>query len=203
MKQNNFFLSGKLVFLRSVEETDIAIIAPWLNDGEVTHYMFYGQKPTNLSQVREMIMGQVNNPANAVWMVLDLKSKKPIGFCGLYDIHATAQKAEFRILIGTKEFWGKGYGTEITELLTFYGFDRLNLHRVWLGVTSENKGGVKAYERAGYVYEGALNDDIYRYSRYYDTVRMGILRDGYYKKLFKKHLTVFRPSDLADRKPKK
>jgi len=93
-----------------------------------------GQMPMNLIKVEELMNNQIQSPHNAVFLAIDKKTKKAIGFAGLYDIHLTAHKAEFRVLIGEKEVWNKGYGTEITELLTYYGFDRLNLHRVWLGV---------------------------------------------------------------------
>ncbi len=173
------FLKGHHIALRSVEETDIPDIAKWMNNPEVTHFMFDGQRPTNLAQVRELILSQINSPNNVVFVVATLDQNKPIGFCGLYDIQLTAQKAEFRILIGEPSFWGRGVGTEITRLVTFYGFDRLNLHRIWLGVTSENIGAIKTYHRVGYEDEGVLKDDIYRNGRYYDTLRMGMLRNRY------------------------
>ncbi len=190
-KESSLFLRGNLVALRAVEESDMPAIARWLNDPAVTYYLFYGQLPMGSEAVREMIRAQIASRMNVVFTACDRKTGIPIGLCGLYDIHLTARKAEFRILVGERRFWGKGYGTEITELLTFYAFDRLNLHRVWLGVTSENKGAIRAYERAGYVHEGALRDDIYRNSRYYHTVRMGILRGEYSVKYYKRHAKRF------------
>lgn len=185
------FLGGKLVFLRPVERGDFGIIAKWINDPAVTYYMFYGQLPTNLEQVERLIEEQISLSKNVVFMVCGRKTGKPIGFAGLYDIHLTARKAEFRILIGERRFWGRGYGTEVTELLTFYGFDRLNLHRIYLGVTDANKGAVRAYEKAGFIREGVLRDDIYRNSCYCDSVRMAILRDDYYRRFYKKHARRF------------
>lgn len=191
MKERRAFLEGKLVALRPIEEEDIPIIAKWLNDEEVTYYMFYGQFPMSKSQVAEMIKKQVESPSNVVLIIEDKKTGRPIGFGGLYDIHPTARKAEFRILIGEKDYWNKGYGTETIELLTFYGFDRLNLNRIWLGVTEENKRALRAYEKAGYKVEGVLRQDIYRNSRYYNSVRMSILREEYYPKLYEKHRAIF------------
>lgn len=185
------FLKGEKIFLRAVEEGDAGEIAVWLNDPEVTYYMFYGQLPLSKEKTKAFIEEHVNSPSNVVFMVCDLKSGEAIGFAGLYGIHLTARKAEFRILIGNKNYWGKGYGTEVTELLMFYGFDRLNLHRVWLGVTSENKGAIRAYEKAGYIVEGVLKEDIYRNSCFYDSVRMAKLRDDYYERLFEKHKNMF------------
>ena len=71
--QHQPFLKGKLVFLRSVEQSDISAIVVWINGPEVTHYMFYGQLPTNLEQVETFIMDQVRSPKNAVFAVCDLK----------------------------------------------------------------------------------------------------------------------------------
>lgn len=186
-----YFLEGSLVVLRPLFEADIPLLAQWLNDPEATYFMFYGQRPQTEEQVREHFVKQAADESNVVCIILDKKSRGPIGFAGLYDLHFTARSAEFRIFIGEKKFWGMGYGTEVTELFTFYGFDRLNLNRIYLGVTSENKGGAKAYEKAGFTQEGILKDDIYRNSRYYDSIRMAILRNNYYKTLYPAHKKKF------------
>ncbi|PIR89052.1 MAG: GNAT family N-acetyltransferase [Candidatus Harrisonbacteria bacterium CG10_big_fil_rev_8_21_14_0_10_40_38] len=177
----NVFLSNDKISLRCFESDDVSLITKWLNDADVTRFMFYGQKPMTEEQVGELINSQLGSDKNVVLMIDSCESPSAIGFCGLYDIHPTARKAEFRILIGDKNCWGRGYGTEVTKLLTAYGFDRLNLHKIWLGFTSENISAGKAYKKSGYTEEGILRDDIYRNGRYYDTVRMSILREEFYR----------------------
>jgi RimJ/RimL family protein N-acetyltransferase len=179
------FLSGEKSQLRPFERENISDVQEWVNDPVTTHYMFYGQIPTNNEQAERMFCAQLDSPANILFMVVSTPYTGPqaiVGFAGLYDIHLTARKAEFRILIGDKEAHGQGIGTEVTEMLTFYAFDRLNLHRVYLGVTEDNVGAVRAYEKAGYVSEGVLRDDIYRNGRYYNTVKMAMLRPEYEEK---------------------
>ena len=63
-----------------------------------------------------------------------------------------------------------------------YGFDKLNLNKIWLGVNSENKAAVKSYKAAGFVEEGVLRQEIYRNGRYYDATRMSILREEFHAK---------------------
>lgn len=194
---NNYFLKGERCILQPLDlESMPAIanqIAQWINDEVVTYFMFTGQKPLTREQVIVNIKKDLD-AGNIVFLVCDSKSKKLIGYAGLYDINPVARKAEFRILIGEKTFWGKGYGTEITELLTYYGFDRLNLHRIYLGYTVANKAAQRTYEKAGYKHEGIQKDDIYRNSIYYDTARMAILRKDYYEKYYKAHVKKFKPS---------
>jgi RimJ/RimL family protein N-acetyltransferase len=193
MPERISFLKGNLVSFHPLEFEAIPKLSNWLNTEIVTHFMFYGQRPKNLEQISEEIKSQINSPHNIVFLISENSSDEQLGFGGLYDIHLTARKAELRILIGEYESWGKGYGTEATELLLFYGFDRLNLNRIWLGVTDGNKRALKAYEKCGFQVEGKLKNDIYRNSRYYDSIRMAIMRKDYYPVLFEKHRKKFIP----------
>lgn len=187
--KKSFFLKGNKIILRQIDVEDMKklskLISCWVNDGTITYYMFTGQTPYNSSQIFDDFKKLIESGHNVIFLVLEKKTEKPIGYAGLYEINSIARKAEYRILIGDRNFWGKGLGTEITELLIYYGFDRLNLHRIYLGFTANNMSAKRAYEKAGFKCEGVLKDDIYRNSRYYDSVRMAILREEYYKHLHK------------------
>lgn len=192
----NYFLKGEKIFLRPIEIEELQeiarLITKWVNDEIVTYFMFTGQKPQNSAAIVADFKKQLEAQNNIIFLVVDIKTQKAIGYAGLYEIHPTARKAEFRILIGEKDFWGKGYGTEVTELVTYYGFDRLNLNRIYLGYTAKNKNSGRVYEKAGYTYEGTLKEDIYRNSKYYDSIRMAILRKDYYHKFYKSHSERFK-----------
>lgn len=199
VKIENIFLKGSMCVMVPLEDKDIAalvsLLSKWVNDEVVTYYMFTGQTPINKRQLSKNIKDDFLGN-NLIFLILSLNGNKIVGYCGLYDIHKTARKAEFRILIGDKNAWGKGLGTEVCEMLTFYGFDRINLNRIYLGYTSGNKGAAKAYTKAGYAYEGTLKEDIYRNSRYYDSIKMGILRKDYYQKYFMIHKRKYKPVGL-------
>ncbi len=181
-----YFLKSERVFLRPVEPEDFAFLHRWFNDDAVTQYLFYGQTPKNLEETKKMFEEQVL-AGDLLFVVAHRETGDPIGLTGLHEIHASSRSASFRIFIGEEEYRGKGFGTEITELMTYYGFDRLNLHRISLGYTAANEAAGRVYEKAGYVQEGVLRDSIYRNSRYYDSISMAILRNDYYKNYFEIH----------------
>jgi len=108
------FLKSERLEFRPIKEEDYPLITSWMNDGEVTKYMFTGQKPVNIKQTAMILEEEICSGKNLVLMVVDKESKRALGTTGLYEIHPTARKAEFRILIGEKDFWGKGIGTEVT-----------------------------------------------------------------------------------------
>jgi RimJ/RimL family protein N-acetyltransferase len=187
------FLQGPRIALRPVRPEDAAVLARWMADEEVTYFMFSGQWPLTYARVAGDLQHTLDDARNAVFMVVERESGRTIGTAGLYDAHSTALKAEFRVLLGDKMCWNRGYGTEVTELLTFYGFDRLNLNKIWLGVIAENAGAHQAYLKAGYREEGRLRDELYRNSRYYDAIRMSVLRSEYYPDMHRAHAKVFQP----------
>ncbi len=184
-KGTRYFIKGEKCFLKQIEADEIDkvanLLSKWVNDEIVTYYMFTGQKPLNKKQIEGNLKNDLSSCRNVIFLIVDSRSEKPIGYAGLYEINEISRKAEFRILIGEKDFWNRGYGSEVCEMVTFYGFDRFNLNRIYLGFTASNKAAQSAYEKAGYKYEGTLKQDIYRNSQYYDSIRMAILRDDFYK----------------------
>ena len=54
------------------------------------------------------------------------------------------------ILIGNKNYWGRGIATEATTLISEYAFDRLKLKEINLGVISENMPAIRVYEKCGF-----------------------------------------------------
>lgn len=175
------FLTGTQVYLRSLERADLAAMADWLNDNEVTRLLFMGLWPANVEALTAQWERDRQSPDEVTFAVCDAKTEAFVGTTGLYRIQWVMRTGEFRIFLGDKKVWNRGIGTECAKLMLNYGFEKLNLNKVWLGVNSENIGGVRAYEKAGFVHEGILRQEQYRNFRYYDAIRMSVLRCEYEK----------------------
>ena len=177
----NPFIDGKKVYLRGLTAEDMNDLAGWINDPQVTHFLFMGDRPAHVKLLQEQWEKDARNPNEVQFAVIDRKTDKIIGWTGLFVINWISRTAEYRVFIGDTKSRNKGMGTEVARLLVAYGFDKLNLQKVWLGVNAEHIGGFKSYQKAGFVKEGVLRREIYRNNRYYDAVRMSILREEYEK----------------------
>lgn len=179
----NPFIEGEKIYVRGLEKTDLkGNMFQWTNDSEVTYYMFAGTMPNTMEQLEEEYEQLAKSTKDVVFAIIDKKSDAHIGNAGLYLINYISRTGEFRIIVGEKEYRNKGYGTEATKLTVGYGFERLNLNCIFLGVNAEHVGAIKAYENAGFVKEGTMRQLIYRNGRYYDAIRMSILREEYYSR---------------------
>jgi RimJ/RimL family protein N-acetyltransferase len=171
----NAFLVGEKVYLRGLERGDAAIFLPWVNDFEIIRNLVM-HRPMSL-EAEEAFIARVNEDKNVVVFAIVLKTNdRVIGNTALHAIHPRNQQAGFGIMIGDKQEWNKGHGTEATRLILRYAFDTLNLHRIWLHVYEDNQRAIRSYEKVGFRLEGKLREHVYRDGRFWDVLTMGILR---------------------------
>jgi RimJ/RimL family protein N-acetyltransferase len=116
--------------------------------------------------------------ANVNFMIETLDGR-PIGHTGLHGAAGETRVAEFGILIGEKDCWSSGYGTDATRTLLRFGFEQMNLHKVVLGANADNARGIRCYEKAGFVLEGTRRECAWRGSRWLDRVIMSVLREDW------------------------
>ena len=171
------FLIGDNVYLRAIEQEDAPHFVEWLNDPEVRCYLARSFPPLNLGREREWIEQLYKDQSRVVFGIVLKTSDKLIGSTGLEGIDWRSRRAGFGIAIGDKTQWSKGFGTEATKLIVRYGFDTLNLNRIFLHVFDHNPRAMRAYEKAGFVREGVLRQDRYIEGAYRDSIVMGILRE--------------------------
>jgi len=58
-----------------------------------------------------------------------------------------------------------------------YAFEEAGLHKLMLRVLAENDRAVRSYEKAGFVKEEYLRDEVFLEGRYKDVIYMAVLRE--------------------------
>lgn len=122
----------------------------WVNDFEVARTMKLGFHPVTLEAEEAWYERSSRDERSALFTIYERSTMRPIGNTGLHRISHLNRTAEFGILIGEKDCWGKGLGTETTRLILDYGFNGLGLHSIMLTVLSVNERAIRAYTRAGF-----------------------------------------------------
>jgi RimJ/RimL family protein N-acetyltransferase len=177
----NQFIVGKTVYLRPVESKDSLVYAQCTNNPEV-RLTFFTIFPINLVRQEEQIRELYKQKDFIPFTIVVKKTDKPIGITAFHRVDLASRAAVYSIVISDPGEWGKGYGSEVTQLMVEYGFSVLNLNRIQLHVVAYNTRGLKAYEKAGFRKEGLLRQAMYQNDRYYDFYVMAILREEFYSK---------------------
>src|SRR5699024_7073835 len=84
---------------------------------------------------------------------------------------------EMGIIIYEGGNWGKGIGTRALKLWMNHIFNTLPVVRVGLTTWSGNGRMIRVGEKLGMIVEGRMRKVRYYKGKYYDSIRMGILRE--------------------------
>lgn len=173
---------GERVRLTSEEPEDLAKVeVRWQRDSEFIRLA--DGDPVRLNsekRIREwLVENRVDNglqPERYTFWVRTLAEDRLIGEFSLWVdlIHSVAWVG---IAIGERDFWGKGYGTDMMKLCLQYAFTELCMERVSLGVHEYNPRALRLYEKCGFRLEGRTRQDVLREGKRYDSLWMGILRE--------------------------
>jgi len=171
------FLVGENIYLRRVEKGDLeGNYFQWLNDQEVTRWMQNGIFPNSAESMLDYYMATVSSATDMNLAIILKDGDRHIGNIGLNSLNQVFRSAEVGILIGEKDTWGKGYGSEAIKLLAGHAFTRMNLNRLGAGAVAENAGCIRAFEKAGFIREGVSRQAYYCAGQYRDCVHLGLLR---------------------------
>lgn len=163
---------GEKVALGPIGREHLPALLRWLNDFDVLRTTSQ-MRPMTLEALDDTVRESAKAGDEVHFMIYERATLRPIGSANLH--HIRGRTASFAIVIGEKDCWGKGYGTEATRLTADYGFNALGLHNVMLEVYSNNERGIRAYRRAGFREIGRRREVFERGGRMLDVIYMDCL----------------------------
>ena len=195
LRRHNARLNGERVYLRTLTPADASKeYAGWLNDPTVNQYL--ETRSVTIPELRRYIE-EKDESDHAIFFGIfwkdptsqhdgDLPAEnrkeriddpasprgKHIGNVKLEPVDFVLSAATMGILIGDKDYWGKGVGTEVTNLITDYALSTLGLAEVNLGVMSTNVAAIRVYEKCGYNVDRIEEKSIHHDGILYDRVWM-------------------------------
>jgi RimJ/RimL family protein N-acetyltransferase len=173
-------LVGERIFLRPFSKRDLPHIQRWSASAELRKLI--GEVAPMSEAEAEKFYKELRTDKDRVWFVIVLKRNgRVIGEAGLLRMFRPWRNTDMTIIIGEKNAWGKGYGTEAGHLLLDYAFNRLGFHRISIGVVGFNKRALRFWENLGFKKEGVERDEYFYDNKYSDGIMMSILENEFRK----------------------
>ncbi len=145
------------LIIRPLVRTDAGTeYAEWLNDPEVNRYLEARFEHHSCESIAETIDGWNADSSVHPFAIINRSTGELIGTIKLGPVDQRHQTAEVALMIGCKDHWGTGLGSEAIGGVARYAVDRLGIEKLTAGAYAENVGSVRAFERAGFRREGRL-----------------------------------------------
>jgi diamine N-acetyltransferase len=167
---------GEKIALGPFDRDWLPLYLRWANDFQVMRMFMPILRPIT-AEARQEWYDRITKPESGTvdFTIYERASMRAIGYTSLEEIDHRHRTATYSLLIGEKDCWGKGYGTETTRLMLEYAFTVLDLHNVFLSVNADNHPAIRVYTRAGFREIGRRRDAHWVAGRTADEVFMDCL----------------------------
>jgi RimJ/RimL family protein N-acetyltransferase len=174
-------LTGKLVRLSAFDPEEMSKAFPrWFRNSEYLRLLNSSARQMKSPKAELKWMEQEScemSPGGYFFSIRTLAEDKLIGELGLDVVTWPGRDAFVGLGIGETEYWNKGYGTDVMNVLLRFAFTEINLKRVTLTVFEYNPRAIRSYEKAGFRHEGHLRNYLNREGHRWHELYMGILRE--------------------------
>lgn len=174
------YIIGKRVSLHGLTEEELNTDHPyyhWLDDLSLDLFTTRSYFPNSMERMQSYYKRATANNDILLLGIYDNSTAKHIGNITLQDINWINQTAFIAYMLGDKSFAGKGVTTDAAIMTMYYGFNKLNLERIWGGVVADHKGSARVCEKIGLKIEGRMRGQYKRNGERFDSLIVGALRD--------------------------
>lgn len=164
--------------IRKIKEDDMYRLWELMHKEENPEYKkwdapYYSHEVLSYEQFAEKY-NRIINSENFCLIEIDGQIKGSVSY---YWEHKPSLWLEMGIIFYESVAWGKGYGTRVLKMWMNHLFDTMPLVRVGFTTWSGNKRMIRVGEKLGMTMEARIRKVRYYNGEYYDSIRMGILRE--------------------------
>jgi RimJ/RimL family protein N-acetyltransferase len=165
------------IILRPLNKADIENRVRWFNDPEVRKTLIISERFEVEKTIRWF--EKIQADSNRAEFVIETAQKVPVGVIGLAGIDSAHRTAEIYIVIGQREFWGKGVMLEAECLLIEWAFNSLGIEKIWAESRPENIASLITMKKIGFQVEGTLRNEKIVNGQSVTVLRLGLLREDF------------------------
>ncbi len=154
--------NGHMVTLAPLTDEHLPLLYRWNSDPEVLYWCEEDDVENNDEETVKMIYGYVSQHAFCFLIEAD---GKPIGECWLQEMNlphireryaAGTDVRRIDMMIGEKDWWNRGVGTEVVRLLCEFAFQREGVAVISTFCDDYNLRSRRVLEKNGFVHKFSL-----------------------------------------------
>lgn len=179
---HNCIIEGKKILLRPICLNDVnEEYLKWLNDPQINEGL--ATRNMTMQALIEYVQNKIHTPHCYFFAIIDKQTNKHIGNIKLDYYDAASQVIELGLLIGDKNYWGKGIGYEACLMLIDYAFSHWPIQKIWLAVYANNPAAIQLYQKLGFKIEGIQKKHVFSKNELTDKILMAIFKEEWKTKI--------------------
>jgi RimJ/RimL family protein N-acetyltransferase len=142
----------------------------WFNDPEITRWLETGDWPLTRGAEEEFFRGSERQDRSAVQFAVESLQGEHVGFSGLRSIDWQSRVAVSGSVIGRRDLWGRGLGSDAARVRNRYAFEVLGLRLLIASVIADNAASLAMLSGVGYTEAGRVPERYWKRGAFRDQV---------------------------------
>ena len=174
-EQRNLLLTGQQTVLREKRIEDAVVDFEWRVDPELAKLDATTPLRLTLDEYTRYFRDELEFPSPwSVRLAVETFDGEHIGNVMYYDVDERKKQAELGIMIGIREYWGRGYGTDVVATVLKHIFLDTGIERVYLHTLAWNDRAQSAFRKSGFKVVRDVTKDGYEF------LLMEVIRDDWF-----------------------
>ena len=169
-------ISGKYVALRAIEKEDLSQLMVWRNEPALRKFFRETDEINSVNQEKWFNSINAKDSKHKMFAIVKLDSNELMGACGLCYIDWVNRSADFSIYLGYDNIYIDDiYAIEAAKLMKRYGFEILNLHRLWAEIYSIDEAKKRFFDILNFKLDGEFRETYWYENRWHNSLFYSLL----------------------------
>ncbi len=174
-------LKGGKVNLMPIEREDLPLLKYWRNLPEYRKYFREYKEINNEMQEKWYDNKVIDDNSTLMFSIKSIDNSQLLGCCGLCYINWIHRYADLSLYIGWNETYidKEGYAEDSCKILFDYGFNELNLNKIWTEIYEFDDRKYELYHKLGFKNDGLLREQYYYEGKWWNSHILSLLKREY------------------------
>ena len=169
-------LNGKYIYLRAIEKEDLPQLMEWRNKPSLRKYFRETAEINSINQTKWFDIVNDKNSIHKMFAIVKKDTDELMGACGLCYIDWVNRSADFSIYLGFDNIYiDEKYAVDAANIMRDYGFDILNLHRLWAEIYSMDEPKKKFFDILNFKLDGEFRETYWYNKQWHSSLFYSLL----------------------------
>jgi RimJ/RimL family protein N-acetyltransferase len=169
-------LSGESIALRAIERGDLAQLLEWRNRPDFRRYYREYRELGMDQQTRWYEQVVLGDPGVRMFSIVERATGTLLGACGICYINWVDRSGDISIYIGADGLYiDDVLAPDAARVLLRYGFQELNLHRIWAEIYDIDEKKQAFFKLLGFTLDGRHRETHWTEGGWRDSLFYGLL----------------------------
>lgn len=161
------------------KERHLANALAWFNDPEVTEWTLVGDTPITRLAEEEFFDRVMRGDSAELTFAVETRAGEHVGFAGFHQVDHRHGVGSTGAVVGRKDLWRQGLGTDIVRVRTRFAFEVLGLRLLLSEVMAGNEASERMLRRVGFREVGRIPRRYFKRGCFRDAVIFALERSDW------------------------